>query len=209
MILKTVTGLALRLIRREDAPERLLIVEPPCQSDLKRTLRQRGAPPDTASSQGFLDDLTTSSAGMVNTGFPRDPHGFEMVDGRGRRAHGTDVNRKFTTPSIAKILESIFRELSGRQSLAIYRELLGPTSAEIAATGSNIQVARCAFCFASHSGSDGCWCSCRGTRRPNRTRCRRSAAAQRCRLRPRPSPTGLSSASASRRPARAGGRPPP
>src|SRR6478609_4930458 len=189
MILKTVTGLALRLIRREDAPERLLIVEPPCQSDLKRTLRQRGAPPDTVSSQGFLGDLTTSSARMVNTGFHRDPHGFEMVDGRGGRATEEDVNRKFTRLSIAKIFASIFRELSGRQSLAIYRELLGPTSAEIAAAGANIQVARCAFCFASHSGSGWCWYSCRGTRRPNRTSCRRSALPTRCRLRPPPSPT--------------------
>ena len=84
MILKTVTGLALRLNRLEDAPERLLVVEPPCQSDLKRVLRRRGMRPDTVSSRRFLDDLTTSSVGMVNTGFHRPAHGFEMVDAPGR-----------------------------------------------------------------------------------------------------------------------------
>jgi hypothetical protein len=45
------------------------------------------------------------------------------------------VNRKFTTPSASKTPAQIFRELSSRQSLAIYRELLGPASAEIAAGG--------------------------------------------------------------------------
>src|SRR6187402_3876093 len=88
MILKTVTGLALRLTRREDAPERLLIVEPPCQSDLKRVLRRSGPPPDTVSSRRFLGDLTTSSSGMVNTGFHPPPHGFELVDMRTRRNYG-------------------------------------------------------------------------------------------------------------------------
>src|SRR2546423_5684812 len=80
MILKTVTGLALRLTRREDAPERLLIVEPPCQSDLKRVLRRCSLPPAPVTSRRLLSDLTTSSARMVNTGFHRNPHGFEMVD---------------------------------------------------------------------------------------------------------------------------------
>src|SRR5947207_12421880 len=103
MILKTVTGLALRLNRREDAPERLLIVEPTCQSDLKRTLRSPSLPPDTVSSRGFLDDLAMSSAGMVNTGFHPPPHGFELVDVRARGTTGVRVNRKFTRPPVAKI----------------------------------------------------------------------------------------------------------
>jgi hypothetical protein len=104
MILKTVTGLALRLNRLdEDAPERLLVVEPPCQSDLKRVLRRRGVRPDAGTSRGFLDDLTASSARMVNTGFHRPFHGFELVDMHASRITGAGVNRKFTTPSIAKI----------------------------------------------------------------------------------------------------------
>src|SRR5258707_15418192 len=103
MILKTVTGLALRLIRREDAPERLLIVEPPCQSDLKRVLRRPGLLPDTVSSQRFLGDLAMSSLVMVNTGFRVPCHGFELVDARGRNITGTGVNRKFTRPRLAKI----------------------------------------------------------------------------------------------------------
>jgi hypothetical protein len=40
---------------------------------------------------------------MVNTGFHRDPHGFEMVIGRAGRITGVGVNRKFTGTSIAKI----------------------------------------------------------------------------------------------------------
>ena len=39
MILKTVTAFALRLNRQTDGPERPLMVDPPCQSDIKRTLR--------------------------------------------------------------------------------------------------------------------------------------------------------------------------
>jgi hypothetical protein len=42
------------------------------------------------------------------------------------KSRGSGVNRKFTTWRFGKILAQIFRELSGRQSLAIYRELLGP-----------------------------------------------------------------------------------
>jgi hypothetical protein len=72
---------------------------------------------------------------MVNTGFHASGHGFERVDAPASRITGVGVNRKFTTASIAKNLASIFRELSSRQSLAIYRELLGPTSAEFAAGG--------------------------------------------------------------------------
>jgi hypothetical protein len=42
MILKTVTALALRLVRQTDAPERPLVFAPPCQSELKLTLRRGG-----------------------------------------------------------------------------------------------------------------------------------------------------------------------
>jgi hypothetical protein len=55
-------------------------------------------------------------------------HGFELVHAGGAaRFTENRVNRIFTTSRLAKILAQIFRELSGRQSLAIYRELLGPT----------------------------------------------------------------------------------
>ena len=104
MILKTVTGLALRLTRREDAPERLLIVEPTCQSDLKRVLRRCGVRPDTVTSRGFLDDLATSSARMVNTGFHLALHGFELVDTGTGGPRRRRINGKFTRPGLAKIL---------------------------------------------------------------------------------------------------------
>jgi hypothetical protein len=54
------------------------------------------------SSRGFLDDLATTSARMVNTGFRRDPHGFELVDAADNRITGASVNRKFTGTAIAK-----------------------------------------------------------------------------------------------------------
>ncbi|MGY4369392.1 hypothetical protein ACVW1A_005457 [Bradyrhizobium sp. LB1.3] len=88
--------------RRAGTP--LLIVGSPCQSDLKRTLRRCGVPPDTVSSRGFLDDLTTSSARMVNAGFHRDPHGFEMVDGRAGRITGVGVNRNLRDPRFRRFL---------------------------------------------------------------------------------------------------------
>src|SRR5881409_970379 len=100
MILKTVTGLALRLIRREDAPERLLIVESPCQSDLKRVLRRSGLPPDTASTRRILSDLATSSVGMVNTGFRFPPHGFKLVDVRARQTNRRGRQSKIYLNSI-------------------------------------------------------------------------------------------------------------
>ena len=104
MILKTVTGLALRLTRREDAPERLLIVEPPCQSDLKRVLRRPGAWPDAGTSRGILDDLAAPSARMVNTGFHLALHGFELVDTGTGGPRRRRINGKFTRPGLAKIL---------------------------------------------------------------------------------------------------------
>ncbi|WP_456686087.1 hypothetical protein, partial [Bradyrhizobium sp. P5_C11_2] len=63
----------------------------------------------------------------VNTGFRGRPHGFELVDFASRKITGARVNRKFTRPSAANNFAQIFRELSSRQSLAIYPELLGRT----------------------------------------------------------------------------------
>src|SRR5450755_2806030 len=53
MIFKIVTALALRLDRQKDAPERPLIVTPPCQSEIKRTLRYAVPQAKTARSPGF------------------------------------------------------------------------------------------------------------------------------------------------------------
>jgi hypothetical protein len=43
---KIVTALALQFYRRTDAPERPIFVAPPCQSDIKRTLRAAAPQPD-------------------------------------------------------------------------------------------------------------------------------------------------------------------
>ena len=103
MILKTVTGLALRPTRREDAPERLLIVEAPCQSDIKRVLRRSGLPPDAAVLRGLLDDLAKSSARMVNAGFRGRPHGFELVDAGTGSARAPSSIENLRDPRSAKI----------------------------------------------------------------------------------------------------------
>src|ERR1700760_2406949 len=77
MMFKIVTALALRFFRRTDAPERPLVVAPPCQSDIKRTLRAPGRRPGetrgTLFSRGFL-------AAAKN---PFDPNGERPVSGTG------------------------------------------------------------------------------------------------------------------------------
>src|SRR5580704_1013521 len=52
IMVKTVTAPALRLVRRTDAPERPLIVAPPCQSEIKRTLRRARRQSKTVCSRG-------------------------------------------------------------------------------------------------------------------------------------------------------------
>jgi hypothetical protein len=84
MILKTVTLLALRLVRRTDAPERPLIFAPPCQSELKRTLRPGGGAENTVHSRGFNGARASHLMRMVNDRFPAQSiYGFEMVDAPG------------------------------------------------------------------------------------------------------------------------------
>jgi len=65
---------------RRNAP---FIFTPPCQSELKRTLRHGGLPPNSVQSPGFNVSRDAHSARMVNDRFPpRSIYGFEMVDGR-------------------------------------------------------------------------------------------------------------------------------
>ena len=90
MIFKTVTSLALRLVRLAgslaDAPERPLIVASTCQSELKRTLRRASPRPKTVPSRGFADVAAAHSTQMVNGGFPEPAsYGFERVDATGSR----------------------------------------------------------------------------------------------------------------------------
>ena len=81
MILKTLTALALGLfvvLTRRNAP---FIFGPPCQSELKRTLRHGGGPSNTVHSRGFDPFHGVHSTRMVNDRFPAESiYGFEMVD---------------------------------------------------------------------------------------------------------------------------------
>ena len=64
----------------KDAPERPLIFRPPCQSEIKRTLRHQSRPAMTVLWRGFRKPRNIHSAGMVNAGFPTPSrYGFEMV----------------------------------------------------------------------------------------------------------------------------------
>src|SRR5687767_7949818 len=100
MILKTVTALALRLVRQTDAPERPHYpCAPPCQSELKRTLRRGGRSANTAHSPRFHPRHDAHSTRMVNDRFRAAPiYGFEMVDARAAPYFRAIVvvNRKFT-----------------------------------------------------------------------------------------------------------------
>ena len=194
MILKTVTALALRLVRpdrRAGTPP--LSLRAPCQSEIKRTLRRGERPPNTACirrifacSRGSFD---ADGERQVSSRPPS--YGFEMVDApRDSRFHAAriGINRKFTPNQISRIFRKFSRDLTSMQTLAIYPASVSHGS--IAGSSRNgiketTGVARCFFCFAWHSGSGWCSCCCRGTRRLNRTSCRRSARPKRCRLRPR------------------------
>ena len=107
MILKTITALALRLVRQTDAPETPpLSLRPPCQSELKRTLRRGGPPANAVHSQAFYAPHAAHSALMVNDRFRRVlNYGFEMVDApsgaRLRTMMG--INRKFTPNRIIPV----------------------------------------------------------------------------------------------------------
>ena len=98
MILKTVTALALRLVRQTDAPERPLFA-PPCQSEIKRTLKRRERQTNTVHWRGFHAPHNVHSTRMVNDRLQAAiDYGFEMVDARAARTFHAMVviNRKFT-----------------------------------------------------------------------------------------------------------------
>jgi hypothetical protein len=70
MMVKTVTALALRLVRK-DAPERPLYWRPPCQSEIKRTLRGALAGGESGYVRwAFAGRARVHSMQMVNVGFP-------------------------------------------------------------------------------------------------------------------------------------------
>src|ERR1700722_15670089 len=77
---------------RRNAP---FIVAPPCQSEIKRTLRRRLGAPETLFWRAFALVAADDSTRMVNVGFPEPArYGFEMVDVPFRCVKS--VNRKFT-----------------------------------------------------------------------------------------------------------------
>ena len=112
MILKILTALALRLVRQTDAPERPhYAYPPPCQSELKRTLRRGRAPTNTVHSREFHVPHNVHSTRMVNDRFrAASIYGFEIVDARAARNFRAIVviNRKFTPNRII----AIFSEFS-------------------------------------------------------------------------------------------------
>jgi hypothetical protein len=68
---------------RRNAP---FIFAPPCQSELKRTLRRGESPTNTVHSPGFHAPHDVHSTRMVNDRFrAASIYGFEMVDARAAR----------------------------------------------------------------------------------------------------------------------------
>jgi hypothetical protein len=104
---KTVTALALGLARQTDAPERLLIVASPCQSDIKRTLRARRFEAKDRMFGEFRATRKVHSTQMVNAEFPEwAEYGFEMVDAADTPnvLGKTIINQKFTPNQISRAL---------------------------------------------------------------------------------------------------------
>jgi hypothetical protein len=115
-------GLFVKKTRR-NAP---FIVAPPCQSDIKRTLR-RGSPlPKTAYSRDFPAVPAAHSIQMVNDRFPfKEAYGFEMVDAPNVPFCGEIPHQlKIYTESNQSDFPRIFAELISMQTLAIYRRLV-------------------------------------------------------------------------------------
>src|SRR6267378_7016871 len=123
IMLKTITALALRLVGQKDAPERLLIVTPPCQSEIKRTLRHTASQPKNVSPPGSTQGETAHSLRMVNTRFPQR---IGMVSKWWTRRAGPFARGKPASIENLHRFKSI--EISGSltstQTLAIYRRLL-------------------------------------------------------------------------------------
>src|SRR6516162_4259868 len=123
MILNTITALAPRYARRSDPPERPLVVVPPCQSDIKRTLRRAGSVENAVYHWAFRVAPGAHSPLMVNRRFP-----FEICswfrNGGWRRAPQFGLNAKFTANRFSPLFSQIARKLNSMQLLAVYRETL-------------------------------------------------------------------------------------
>src|ERR1700682_2108426 len=167
---------------------------PPCQSELKRTLRRGGRPPNAGYSRGFDAPYDAHSTRMVNVGFPaRLRYGFEVVDAQGTLISRT---RRLSIENLHRIKSVGFSADFRRVYLnANTYDLSTAASQEQTAASTAIEskemtgVARCFSCFAWRSGSGLCSCCCPGKRHLNRASCRRSAPPRPYRLRPQPCPT--------------------
>src|ERR1700721_1081577 len=199
MIFKTVTALALRSFVEQTLRNAPFIVGPPCQSDIKRTLRRRGRTRPKRQTPRLSAGFCASADGAF------DPDGERRVSapaglwfrnggcaGQLAAAGGDPHQSKIYAESNQSDFSRIFAELISMQTLAIYRRLLVRTDcARSTATGSRrtAGVARCFFCFAWHSGSGWCSCCCQETRRLNRKSCRGSGPPKPCPPPPRRCPT--------------------
>ena len=83
MIFKTVTAFALRLFVEQTRRNAPFIVAPPCQSEIKRTLRRPGRGQRPRSLRGFAGPGTAHSVQMVNVGFPDRDRVWFRNGGRG------------------------------------------------------------------------------------------------------------------------------
>ena len=118
--------------RRAGTPP--LSLAPPCQSELKRTLRRGGRPANTAHSRRFHPRHDAHSTRMVNDRFrAASIYGFEMVDARAARYFPRDSGHqsKIYAESNHSDFHRIFRDFASMQTLTIYRRLLVRNKAAI------------------------------------------------------------------------------
>src|SRR3984957_5749290 len=131
MIFKTVTALALRLFVEQTVRNAPFIVAPPCQSDIKRTLRRCGRTPWKRQTPRFSRGFYALPDGSF------DPNGERRVSapaalwfrnggcaGRLAAAGEGPHQSKIYAESNQSDFSQFFAELISMQTLAIYRPLL-------------------------------------------------------------------------------------
>ena len=159
--------------RRAGTPP--LSLRPPCQSEIKRTLRRQRSRLGRRLGSRFRVALRPSFDADGERRF-RKPrrYGFEMVDAPIGAAFCARIaiNRKFTANPILGFFAN-FRRINLNANTC---DLSTPVSRRVCRMGTtdnekrDDRVARCFSCCVWHSGSGSCWCSCRGTRRLNRNK---------------------------------------
>ena len=139
----------LTLLTRRNAP---FIFGPPCQSELKRTLRHRGQPANSVHSPGINALHSVHSTRMVNDRFPAERSMVSKWWTRRLRPlfRVHQHQSKIYAESNHSKFQRIFGQFTSMQTLAIYRRLLirSKLRAQNRKSKETTGIARCFSCFA-------------------------------------------------------------